>query len=123
MSLCLRGTIGWVGREKLGLGTVIRKRANDGRNMKQLKLNKYPLVYAPNPSRSSQPPKSTPHMRRSRPLGTSGRDLLSPGSIPPPKWSRPLPPRAETTALHPQSPRAMVTRNRRDRERSLPVEK
>ena len=66
--------------------------------MKTAEPNKYPLAYVPDPSRSSPSPlRPTSHLGRSRPPGTSGRDLLGSRPIPPFRWSRPLPPQAETT--------------------------
>ena len=49
------GMGGW-GKEKLGLGTILRKKKNDGQDMKTAELNKYPFAYVPNLSCSSLPP-------------------------------------------------------------------
>lgn len=65
---------------------MVQKEVNNGQNMKPAVLNKY-LVYALNPSYPSCPPKPPSPLRKSRPLGASGRDLLSPECILSPKWS------------------------------------
>ena len=63
---------------------MLRKKANDGQNMRTAEPNKYPLARVPDPSRSSPPPmRPTSRLGRSRPPGTSGRDLLGLGLMAP----------------------------------------
>lgn len=57
LSVCNKKTgVGGREWEKLGLGTMLRKKKNDGQDMKTAEPNKYPFACIPNLSCSSLPP-------------------------------------------------------------------